>query len=65
MNFNIVRFENGLGKGFVSLRTPGRRRGSTGVAPLSLNLGTRLTWVVSFTPWPFKFQEQNAGIRWG
>jgi hypothetical protein len=39
--------------------------GSRGVTPLSLNLGTRLMWVVSFIPWPFKFQEINAGTHWG
>lgn len=49
---------------FVPLFTPGRCMGSIGVAPLSLNLGTRWMWVVSSTPWPFKFQEKNTGTHW-
>jgi len=49
-----------LAKVFVSLCTPGRRMGSRGVAPLSLNLGTRLMWVVSFTPCHFYLLSANV-----
>jgi hypothetical protein len=34
-------------------------RGSTGIAPLILNLGTRWKWVVNFTPQPFYPKERT------
>jgi hypothetical protein len=33
-------------------------RGSTGIAPLILNLGTRWRWVVSFTPRPLYHRDR-------
>jgi len=37
----------------VPVHTMKAYRGSTGIAPLSFNLGTRWTWVINFMPQPF------------
>jgi len=37
----------------VPVHTVKAYRGSTGIAPLSFNLGTRWTWVINFMPQPF------------
>jgi hypothetical protein len=38
------------GKGKVPVHAMKAYRGSRGIAPLSLNLGTRRKWVVNFMP---------------
>jgi len=38
-------------------------RGSTGIAPLILNLSTGERWVV-IMPWPLCPQKKNSGAHW-
>jgi hypothetical protein len=39
-------------------------RGSGGIAPCILNLGTRLNWMVSFTPRPLYLWGNNPSTHW-
>jgi hypothetical protein len=38
--------------------------GSGGIASHILGVGTRLRWVVSFTPWPLYLQGKSLGTHW-
>ena len=44
---------------YVTVHAIKALRVSRGTAPLILNLSTRWTWVVNFTPWPFHPRERK------
>jgi hypothetical protein len=59
-----VRVENRLRvkkkKDKIHVQAMNAYRGIWGIAPLSLNFGTRWSWVVKFTPLPVYARESTA-----
>jgi len=62
---NIITSEMScMSLSFIKHRAMEMYKWSGGIAPRLLNLGTRRTWVVSFTPGRFTSGERTPGIHW-